>query len=609
MQIIRGEPVFQAEQFDNVRILFQKAVAKYPEHDAFIYREQAGGEVIKKTFRDLEKDIHAMQMALADLGLCDERVAIIGENSYPWALTHISLLAGIGVSVPLDRLLPPDEILSLLERAEVSAVFFDASYLKTIQTAQKQFPFIKTFICMNGHRCSKEQAEALADSYLTFPKGTFYHFAALLKDGQQLLENGDTTVLRREIDSDKMVSLIFTSGTTSVAKGVMLSTRNLMSNVYGIGQVEYFPSGSRMLSILSMHHAFESTCGLLFAMSIGICCCICDGLRYIQKNLEEYNITLIVGVPVIFESFYKKIQAGLIKEGKLETVERLILVAGFLKKIGIDLRRVIFKKVLAFFGESFRYGICGAAPIDPKIIQFLNGIGIEVYQGYGLTETSPVVAACNHKYLVPSTVGKPMGNLTVAIDNNADGEEGEILVRGESVMLGYYANEAATAEVIDADGWFHTGDVGRIEKKSGCISITGRIKSMIVLKNGKKVFPEELEYCLSRCRYILDSLVFGYTEPDGEIIVSAKIIIDREAFAATGASEIDLPKILADHVKQTNKTIPQYKGVRQFVYSFVPLEKTTTLKVKRSLESERIERFFRTRKEAGTFENGGCVQS
>ena len=590
-------PLFKAEKYTDIRDLYEKTAKKFPDMTAFIFRETAAGEIHKKTFSEFKADMDAMRMILTEMGLFGKKIAVIGENSYRWAVAHSSILSGLGISVPLDRLLPEEEVLGLLERGCVSAVFYDGSFIDVMKEAQKKFHGIEAFICLRGAKFTTEIPEDFSR------EPGFHRFDDILEKGHLLLKTGDLSVLHQEIDPNEITALLFTSGTTSQAKGVMLSSENLVSDVYGIAQVEKFPAGSKYLSVLSMHHTFESTCGLLFALSLGMCCCICDGLRYIQKNLIEYKAELMIGVPILFETFYKKIQAGLEEKGKLKTVSRMIKITGFLRKIGIDVRRKVFKEVLDFFGGEFRYGICGAAPIDPKIILFFEGIGIDIYQGYGLTETAPVIAACNPENLIPGTVGLPMGNATLAIDNAEDGHEGEILVKGPMVMQGYYENPEATAEALDSDGWFHTGDVGRIEKKNGCLFITGRIKSMIVLKSGKKVFPEELEQWISRGEYVKEAIVFADTEEDGEVLVSAKVVLDKEAIEASGISLLRIPEMIVSLIKKVNQELPSYKTIRQYAYSFELLEKTTTLKMKRAVEEQKALMAFRVRKVAGKFIN------
>jgi long-chain acyl-CoA synthetase len=405
----------------------------------------------------------------------------------------------------------------------------------------------------------------------------------LLAKGRVLLETGNKDFAERSIDPEQIASLLFTSGTTSTSKGVLLRNRNITADIIALAEVVKFPVGTRLLSVLPLHHTFENTCGLFYGLYMGGCVCICDGLRYIQKNMEEYKINMLIGVPALFESFYKKVMDTIRKQDKVALINKMIKLTKSLRKVKIDLRRVIFKRIHKAFGGQFKIGICGAAPIDPDIISFFDDIGVHILQGYGLTETAPVVAGCNSRVFVPGTVGHPLAHITIAIDNKEDGGEGEILVKGPVVMAGYYEDEIATSAVIDQDDWFHTGDVGRVDD-SGCLVITGRLKSMIVLKSGKKVFPEEIEQLITRYPFIKDSMVFGDLEQDGDVVINAKFVLDPQILSKEGITEEELSKRLDQVVKEINLQVPAYKSIRNYVYSFKDLIKTTTLKVKRPNE-------------------------
>jgi len=554
--------------------MLRQSVALYGNLPAFRYREQPDGEVIKRTYREVGEDTDALGTALLGLGLADENIAIIGENSYRWSISHLAIINGVGISVPLDRLLKADEILPLLERGKVSAVIFDQSYTDTMITASERFPSIRSFICMN---CTDPTSDRFADD------ARWYRFDALMATGRKRLGEGHSEYADRPIDPEQIASLLFTSGTTSMSKGVLLRNRNITSDIVALAGVVKFPVGTRMLSILPLHHTFENTCGLLYGLYMGACLCICDGLRYVQKNMEEYQINLLIGVPALFESFYRKVKDNIQKQGKNELIQKMIRLTRTLRKVKIDLRYKVFGKIHKAFGGKFRIGICGAAPIDPEIIRFFDDIGVHILQGYGLTETSPVVAGCNSRVFVPGTVGHPLSGITIAIDNETDGAEGEILVQGPVVMAGYYEDDEATAAAIDKDGWFHTGDVGRVDEH-GCLTITGRLKSMIVLKSGKKVFPEEIEQLITRYPFIKESMIFGDTESRGEVVINAKFVIDPQYMKCEGITEEELVRRLEEVVREVNMEIPEYKSIRNFVYSFKDLIKTTTLKVKRNKE-------------------------
>ncbi len=590
MEIMHTRSYFKVRPFKDLREMLRQSTKLYGNLPAFRFRDTPTSEIIRRSYRELEADINALGTALMGLGLHGKKIAIIGENSYRWALAHLSVINGIGVAVPLDRLLPEGEIVALLKRAQVSAIFFDKSFLPVMKLIAEEVPSITHFISLKAAPQKKIENQPEVEAF----KKAFHVFEDILAQGRQALALGDKTYLDLPIDPEAIISLLFTSGTTSTAKGVMLRNRNITADIIALAKVEKFPVGSRLLSVLPLHHTFENTCGLLYPLYMGGCICISDGLRYIQQNMTEYKINMIIGVPALFESFYKKIMDNLKKQEKLKTVQKLIRLTNTLLKVKIDLRRLFYRRIIKAFGGHFRFGICGAAPIDPEIIVFFENIGIRILQGYGLTETSPVVAGCNYKVFIPGTVGMPLGDITLAVDNLSKGAEGEILVKGDVVMAGYYEDPEATTAAIDQDGWFHTGDVGTIDPANGCLRITGRLKSMIVLKSGKKVFPEEIEQLISRYSFIKESLIFGDSQPDGEVTISAKFVLDPATLNKEGISEEELAHRLASVVKEINLEMPGFKGIRNYVYSFQELIKTTTQKVKRPSEirqmQERLDR-------------------
>ncbi len=587
MQIIKGRSFYPSSTFLNLRDMISHSCQIYASRTAFKFRANPSAAVEKRSYSQFEQDYQALGTALLALGLADQRIAVIGENSYAWSVAHTAILNGVGVSVPLDRLLPEQEIITLLERGGVSAVFYQDSFHAVMQKALLQLPGqIKGLFSF-----TKEQelaAEDAADQPLC------QSFSTLVARGRQLLEQGADNYTSRPLDENALASLLFTSGTTSTAKAVMLSHRNICADIAGLAGIISLEPGTRLLSVLPLHHTFENTCGLFVALSYGCEVDICDGLRYIQKNLNEYQTNMIIGVPAIFESFYQKVQLALKKSGKAGLVRRLIPLTNLLRKIGIDLRAKVYGEIMAAFGGQLRLGICGAAPIDPAIIKFFDAIGLRILQGYGLTETSPVVAGCNDRDFKPGTVGSPLPGVEVAIDSKK-GEPGEILVRGPIVMLGYYQDPAATAEAIDKDGWLHTGDIGMICPRNGFLKITGRLKSMIVLKSGKKVYPEEIEFMINQNSFIKESLVWGEQGKTGDVYVNAKIVIDRDQFEQKGihtsdggAVKLQLDQIIAE----INRHLPSFKKIRNYVYSFQEMVKTTTRKIRRPIEIAHIQDRF-----------------
>jgi long-chain acyl-CoA synthetase len=517
------------------------------------------------------------------LGLAGKRVAVIGENRYEWCLAHVAVTNGLGVSVPLDRMLPEGEVLGLLERGEASAVVYSPAFQKTMEAAAESLASVRFFICMD--------AAKVKDPRVPFtPAGRFQDLAPIVSTGRTLLLGGDRAYLDAPIDSDVLSSLLFTSGTTSASKAVMLSHHNVCADIRGMCSMLELRPGHRMLSVLPLHHTFENTCGLMTALAIGACIYECDGLRHIQKNMQEFGISLIIGVPVLFENFYTKVQETL-KKTKKETFVRVAIgVSNFLRIFGLDLRRKLFSKIHDAFGGRLSIGICGAAPIDPAIIRFFSDIGIMIYQGYGLTETAPVVTGCNSRIFYPGTVGHPVGGVDIAVDSEVRGAPGEILVRGPIVMLGYYKDEKATAEVLH-DGWFHTGDIGTLDRKER-LTVTGRLKSMIVLPNGKKIFPEEIEQLIGHhSSLVKETMVWGELVRDGDVEVCARFVLNKEELLkliGETLDDLEIRRTLENLVKEINARMPSFKAIRYFVFGFEEMVKTTTLKIKRPVEITRI---------------------
>ncbi|NLW10546.1 MAG: AMP-binding protein [Clostridiaceae bacterium] len=604
MQIIKGEQHFKVRSFASVPEMLRQSTELFGESPAVKHRLTPSSEVETKTYNELFKDTTKIVSFLRRNGRRGRRIAVVGENSYHWITSYLAAVSGAGIVIPLDRLLPPDEIRQLLIRSEADIVFYDSAFFSLFTADDDELPSER--VCMRSGRLKEQESNQLSDIIAAghisesdqvdnFNRIRHYDL------DQILLEPADSDKLPEdEIDPDAVMALLFTSGTTSMSKGVMLSHTNVCADVQGIAGMVKLDPGLRMLSILPLHHTFENTCGLLVALYVGACIHVCDGLRYIQKNMQEYAIEMIIGVPAVFENFYQKVMDKLQKTGKDKTVRKVRGPVRFLRKLGIDLRKKLFGQIIDAFGGAFKLGICGAAPIDPEIIRFFDDIGVRILQGYGLTETSPVAAGCNSKVFVPGTVGRPVSNVEIAVDSEKYGIPGEILVRGDIVMLGYFQDEAATAEVIDADGWFHTGDIGVIDSRKKCLTITGRKKSMIVLKSGKKVFPEEVEYLFNQFDFIRESLVWGEQTEDGDVIVSAKFVLDEQTLSEKhGLDPADsgsVQKLLDQMIKEVNARMPSFKSIRQHVFSFRGMVKTTTLKIKRQIEIDNLKALMERQK-------------
>ena len=385
-----------------------------------------------------------------------------------------------------------------------------------------------------------------------------------------------------------MAVMLFTSGTTSIAKAVELSQFNICENIYAIGCVAKVTSDDVFLSFLPLHHTFESTTTFLYGTYCGITVAFCDGLRYVADNMKEYKVTGIVCVPLMLEAMYKKIEKGIEKKGKTKLVHIMSNICNILLKIGIDIRRTVFKDILNELGGHLRVIVSGAAPIDKKVAQFLTNLGINLLQGYGLTETSPVICAENDTYKKAGSCGFPMPNAEIKIDSPNEQGIGEIKVKGTSVMLGYHDNIEATKEVLK-DGWFYTGDLGYFDKE-GHLFITGRKKDVIVLKNGKNIYPQELEMLISKLPYVAENMVYGKPDKDNDLKICAKIVYNPELIKESfkDASKEDYHNLIWNDIKQINKTMPAYKYIREIIITDEPMIKTTTQKIKRHEELKKL---------------------
>lgn len=576
-RVVEGLGYYTARKISDIRELIKNSAEKYGDLIAFKIKEKKG-QFVEKSFKQFDREIDCLGTGLISLGLKDEKIAIIGENRYEWGLSYFSILNGTGVAVPLDKLLPINEIKNLIERGKTKAIFYSAAFHKAMKDISSQSDTINKFICM-------DDLEEIKDD-----DSKFTTISQVMKTGEKLLDGGDRSFVDAVIDRTKMTVLLFTSGTTSISKGVMLSHENIAFEISTFTTFINIKPGDVHLSLLPLHHTFENVIGLMYMVYMGACIAYCDGLKYVAKNLQEYKVTILIVVPAILESMYKKLQDGIDKSGKRKLVNTMIAVSDVLRKIGIDLRRVMFKSILNQLGPNLRLAVSGAAPLDPEIVRYFDKIGLTLLQGYGITETSPVVAGNNDFLNIPGSVGYPLMGIEVAIDAPDENGVGEIVTRGKNVMLGYFEDEVATKEAIDEKGWFKTGDLGFIDR-DGILRITGRLKSMIVLPNGKKAFPEEYEVLLNNFAGIKDSIVWGNTTADGDVHICAKIVVDKDKMVdeeGKAVNEKDLASRFEAMIKEINKNLPQYKVIKYFIMTQEELVKTTTLKIKRAIEHERI---------------------
>ena len=559
--------------FTDLKDMLNKTEEIYRDRPAYKFKTETPGKHRIITHKEFRSQIKALGTALVNLGLKDERIAVISENRYEWGLAYLSIATGTGVVVPLDRALPGNEIESLILRSEAKAIFYSSKYDDVMnEIKQKGNTNIEYFISMD----------------LEEGKEGIHSQKELLEEGKRLLEKGDKRFIDAQINNEEMGIMLFTSGTTSASKAVMLSHKNIITNIMDIGKVFDINENDTLLSFLPLHHVFECTVGFLFIISIGASIAFCDGVKYMVENLKEYGITAMISVPAVYDIMYRKLIKGIEKKGKLETVKKGIKISQALLKVKIDIRRKLFAEIHNNLGGKLRLLVAGGAALDPETEKGFNEIGLEMVQGYGLTETAPVVAASSPKYRRLGSIGKKFPSVEVKVDNQNEEGIGELLVKAPNVMIGYYNNEEATKEAIDSEGWFHTGDLAKIDK-DGYIYITGRKKNVIVLQNGKNIYPEEIETLINKVEGIKESMIYGMPD-DGDLKISAKIVYDRDIMKEINGkqSEAEVEEFINEEVKKINKTMPPYKYIRNVNITEEELIKTTTLKIKRHEEMKKI---------------------
>ncbi len=551
------------KHFKDLRDMVMQSEKDFSDEVAFHIKYR--NEIVGVKYSKFIDDIKGFGSYLLSLNLEKKRVAFISANRYEWCVTYLASATSDLISVPLDKSLPINEFEDLIARAEADILVYDMKhdeYAKAI--SQKENTTVKHFVCMD------------------------VDFNDCIEKGKKLLLKKDNKYDKVKIDHDKMRFMLFTSGTTSASKCVMLSHKNICSNIEAITKALDVSVNDTMLSFLPAHHTFECTAGFLYPISVGAKIAFCDGLRHLVDNMKEYEITAMISVPLLYEGIYKKLWKQ-IEVSKKETQIKVALKASeALLRVGIDMRKHLFKQIHEALGGKIRLLVSGAAAIDPTIAKAYNDFGFTMYQGYGLTETSPVVSVEREGYTRNKSVGIPLDKVEVKVDNPAEDGIGELLVKAPSVMLGYYQDEEATKDVLQ-HGWFHTGDLGKIDK-DGFIYITGRMKNVIVLKNGKNVFPEEIEVLINRLDFVKESIVYGLPDKDGDVSICAKIVYDKEqVIEKLGIiQDEELEDLYWQKIKELNKTMPTYKYIKKITLTEEPLIKTTTNKVKRHEEIAKI---------------------
>ena len=561
--------MYEVREFHNFRKLLEQSEALYGNSPAFKVKNKIG-QILDISYTRFKADVEALGTALLDLGLDGCKVAVAGANSYKWCTSYLAVGSGVGVVVPTDKELPFDDILSILTVSESKAIIFDERFGEKLLEHRDRLPKGLILISMDS---SKDE-----DGILSYD--------LLLNNGYRLIGTGDSAYFDKDVEGNKLTVLLFTSGTTGMSKAVMLSADNICSDVRSIMGFVKINKGERILSLLPIHHTYECSVTFLCCIYGGVTICFCDGLRYITKNLEEYSPNILIVVPLILERFYNRIIKAIEKEkggaAKIALGSAIAKVAGAVK---IDVSDLFFGKIKKAFGGSIRLIISGAAGIDSDVIKNMNRFGIRTFQGYGLTECSPIIICNSDKDNKYDSIGKPIPYVEAKIDNPDENGVGEICVKGPMVMLGYYKDPEATRATFDPDGWFHTGDLGSVDK-DGHYYIRGRCKSVIVTHNGKNVYPEELESLLLREAAVKECIVTGAEDERGNTIVFARIFPDLTAIGAAhgnrAITEKEISKAVSDAVKAINSQVVSYKAIRRFEIVDKEFEKTTTSKIKRN---------------------------
>lgn len=565
---MKNKHVYDIRTVTDMKDMLNQSASLFGSNNAFLLKD--GDKYIGKTYREFKDDVDALGTALLKLGLKDSSIAVVGENSYKWCTTYLSVVNGLGVIVPLDKELPMNDIENLLITSKASAIVFSGKLEESIKELKEKLTNVKYFINMDQ--------EDDDENFLSFNK--------IIAKGKKEILSKNTEYLDLHVDPEKMSIILFTSGTTGHAKGVMLSHNNICSNITSICSVVKICSTDVEFSILPIHHTYECTCGFMGTIYNGGTITFCEGLRYISKNLKEIKPTYLVLVPLLLENIYKKVWEQAKKErGTVTKIKIALILSKILHKgFGIDVRRKLFGKIHDNLGGNVRLILTGAASIEPSVSKFFEDVGLRVLQGYGLTECSPLVTGNQDKNYKHSALGLPVPGVDIKINNPDKSGIGEIMVKGPNVMLGYYENKEATDKVLK-EGWFYTGDLG-YKDKDGFYYIEGRCKNVIVTKNGKNIFPEEVESYINKSPYVCESLVWGdYDEDTGETYVHVSIVPDfdaiKEKLKMPNISKDDILKVINDVIKGVNKDMPLYKRVQRISIRDNEFVKTTSKKIKR----------------------------
>lgn len=571
---------YEQSHYKTIKEIFIRSREKFADDVCILEKFNPKEPFTEITYKEFTDDVIALGTALTNkYNLKDERIVIIGENTYNWYVSYMAMLCGVGVAVPVDKELPANEIENVIERSKATAVIYSTKKKEVIKKVEDNLPRVKYFIQMNS------------DEKLV---GRSVGFNTIVNEGKEMVASGDDSFMKIEIDPEEFKVLIFTSGTTSNAKGVMICNRNLAENVNAVSPYVKLTEKDRLFSVLPLHHTYESSIGFLLPFANGCSVAVCQGLKYIVPNLKETKPTAMIAVPLLIENLYKKINATIEKSGKAGLVNSMIHVTNALKSVGVDIKKKVFAEIYENLGGNIRIIVSAAAPIDAKIGKWVQDIGISFLQGYGLTETAPIAALTPEFEPKIGSAGKAVVCAELKIDNPNEKGEGEVLIKSETLMLGYYEDKEATDDVIKVDEegnrWFHSGDVGYLDD-DGFLFITGRSKNVIVTQNGKNIYPEEIELMLGDISEIKECMVYGKeVEGQKELVISAKVIPnyeDIEEKHGKDLSDEQIHDIIWEKIKEVNHKLTSYKAIKNLEIKKDEFVKTTTMKIKRYAEIEK----------------------
>ncbi|MBR3162641.1 MAG: AMP-binding protein [Clostridia bacterium] len=575
----RTEP-YEHTNYSTVKEFFYRACELYPEEDCILEKPDKKEPYKIYTYKDFYEDVNGLGTALINiLNQKDKRVIIVGETQYGWYLSYMAMLCGVGIAVPVDRELPENELENVIKRAKATTVIYSPRKAEDIKKIKENIPEVEYFIEMKSNK--PLEGKDVGIDYL-------------VETGKIMIKSGDASFSKIEIDPDEFKVLIFTSGTTSNSKGVMISNRNLAENINAVtAYVSLYPT-DRLFSVLPLHHTYESTIGFLYPISQGASIAVCQGLRYIVSDMQEAKPTAVLVVPLLVETIYKKINESIRKSHKEALVQSMMHVTNVLKGVGVDIKKKVFKEIYDNLGGNLRIIVSAAAPVDKKVGKWYEDLGIMFLQGYGLTETAPIAAVTPEYKTQVGSAGRTIVQADIKVDNPNENGEGELLIKSPTLMLGYYEDEEATKAVMTEDGYFKSGDIGYVDDDK-FVYITGRSKNVIVTQNGKNIYPEEIETLLGKVPEIKEVMVYGKSpegkqaskKDDKELIITARVIPNKEEIEKLHGKDLSdkqIYSIIWNSIKDVNKKLTSYKAVKDLEIKEGEFEKTSTMKIKRYKE-------------------------